>query len=329
MEIYSRKVKNAELGDFVKMENILNEDVDLYDSDTGEIVFLFRKNIINKSYYDTIHQGIINHSKTISNNRGNSAGKTTIEGLNKFQENWKPEAHPVALVDRHGTEISTKSQSSSSFFKYADGRLSKRARSNNVHSQALGGFDKSNIHPCRLTHWTGKNLEKYKTMYPICEKISEIYFSYFPDKYYLQLDRYKESPAEFLIPNSPFSTITLNCDFRTAVHEDRGDFKDGMTCFSVYESGFWLGGELGFPEYDIALNVRQGDLLIFNPHIKHCNNPLIGSGRVSFVFYMREKMNRCQANDKKPLASLTTTISSSISGNENSSGGSVDSSGGS
>jgi len=327
MEIFSRKVKKVELGDFINTENIIDQDCDLYDKESGEIIFLFRKKIIDEKYYKNIHKGIINHSRTISNNRGNSAGKTTIEGLNKFQENWKPSAHPVELVDRKGNIIEN-TKSSSSFFKYADGRISKRARSNNVQSQALGGFDRSNIHPCRLTHWTKKNLTKYETMYPICERISEIYFSYFPDKYYYQKDRYDESPQEFLIPNSPFSTITLNCDFRTACHQDKGDFKNGMTCFSVYEDDEWIGGELCFPEYDIGVNVRQGDLLIFNPHIVHCNNAIDGKGRVSFVFYLREKMNLCYAKDKKPSLSETTIISSSILGQMYSSSGSAtDSSG--
>ena len=37
--------------------------------------------------------------------------------------------------------------------------------------------------------------------------------------------------------------------------------------------------------YDLGLNVEQGDLCIFNPHTAHCNNPLKGTGRMSFVFY--------------------------------------------
>jgi predicted 2-oxoglutarate/Fe(II)-dependent dioxygenase YbiX len=82
-------------------------------------------------------------------------------------------------------------------------------------------------------------------------------------------------------------------DFRTACHRDKGDCKDGLTAFTVKKCGEYRGGELCFPEYHIGLNVEQGDLLLFNPHIAHCNNPIIGKGRMSFVLYLREKMDKC------------------------------------
>ena len=66
-----------------------------------------------------------------------------------------------------------------------------------------------------------------------------------------------------------------------------------MTCFTVKKVGEYSGGQLHFPDYDIGVNVEQGDLLIFNPHETHCNNELEGDGRISFVFYLREKMNKC------------------------------------
>ena len=59
------------------------------------------------------------------------------------------------------------------------------------------------------------------------------------------------------------------------------------------KTGDYSGGELIFPEYDICVNIEQGDLLMFNPHIAHCNNPIDGNGRISFVLYLREKMAEC------------------------------------
>ena len=291
-EIYKKINKSFTLGEFNECKNIINEDCDLYDEETGEIVFLFRKGIIPDNLYD-IHQGLITQSKTISNNRGLAAGKTTIEGLNKFQESWKAESHPVSFVDKNGSDITEDESSSSNFFKYADGRISKRARSNNVQSQAVGGFDKSNRFPCRLTHWTAKNLHKFQTIYPLSKFISELYFIYFPDKWYRQYEIYKNSPQQFVIPETNFSTITINFDYRTAIHCDKGDSKEGLTCFTIKSCGEWSGGELCFPGYDLGLNIEQGDICIFNPHVAHCNNKLEGSGRMSFVLYLREKMNKC------------------------------------
>ena len=73
----------------------------------------------------------------------------------------------------------------------------------------------------------------------------------------------------------------------------RGDCKTGLTAFTVKKCGEYSGGELCFPEYNLGLNIEQGDLLLFNPHEPHSNNPLIGKGRLSFVLYLREKMDQC------------------------------------
>lgn len=293
MELYKNKTNTIKLGEFNTTKNIIDENCDLYDATTGELIFIFRKGIVPNSLYD-IHPGLVNQSKVISNNRGNAAGKTTIEGLNKFQEKWKPSAHPVSLLNTKKQDIKEEDASCSSFFKYADGRISKRARSNNVHSQAIGGFDKSNVYPCRLTHWTKHNLNKYTTIFPLSKFISDTYFNYAPDKWFNQYEIYEKSPPEFIIPETNFSTITINYDYRTAIHRDKGDSKKGLTCFTIKECGEWSGGELCFPEYDLGLNIKQSDLCIFNPHEAHCNNELTGSGRMSFVFYLREKMNKCQ-----------------------------------
>ncbi len=290
MELYLKKSNEVKLGEFITCNDIINEDCDLYDTVTGDIVFLFRKKIIPSEMYN-LHKNIIKHSSTISANRGNSAGKVSIEGLVKGKEHWK--AYPVALCNQKGEVLKGDVTKSSSFFKYNDGRTSKRARSNSVASQSIGGFDKSPQFPCRLTHWTKHHLDDFKTIYPLCKYVSDRYFEYFPDKWLYQYEIYKNAPQDFVIPNTNFSTITLNNTFRTASHQDKGDCKKGLTCFTTKKIGEYSGGELHFPEYGKGVNVEEGDLLIFNPHIIHCNNQIKGTGRIAFVFYLREKMDRC------------------------------------
>ena len=292
MEIITRKCKTIELGKFYQTDNIIQTSCTAYD-ETGELIFSFMKNVLPAEVYN-FDEKIVKVSKSESENRGNAAGKVTIEGLAKGKEHWK--RFPAELCDKHGNPLTK--ESSSSFFKYHDGVISKRARSNTVNSVAIGGFDKSPQHPCRLTFYTKKLIEEYPTVFPICEKICEIYHKEFPEYYNRQLDAYRDCPCDFVIPNSVFSTITLNHDFRTACHEDKGDFKKGLTCFAVKKCGEYTGGELCFPEYNLGVNVEEGDLLIFNPHIAHCNNDLNGQGRMSMVFYLREKMSRCDTSYK-------------------------------
>jgi hypothetical protein len=289
MEKYISKTKECIIGEFYQCDNIIDGDYDCYDTDTDTIIFLLRKKIIPTEYY-YLSDALLRHSKTISANRGNAAGKVTKEGLAKGKEHWN--YYPTALCDKHGNPRKN-TDSSSSFFVYNDGRISKRARSNSVASSSIGGFDKSPMHPCRLTHWTKKHLSQYESIYPLSQFVSDRYFEYFPDKWLHQHEIYKDAPQDIVIPNTNFSTITLNNTFRTAAHQDKGDCKKGLTCFTVKKNGEYEGGELIFPEYDVCVNVEEGDLLIFNPHIVHCNNPIKGDGRVSFVFYLREKINQC------------------------------------
>lgn len=290
MELYKDKIDNAIIGKFYNVDTIINENCDLYDSKTGDLIFSFKKKKIPNEFYN-IDKKIIAHSKTLSYNRGSAGGIVNAKGLRRGMDNWKKK--PEYPCDKNGNALPDNHNKHTALFKYEDGRISKRARSNSVSSQSIGGFDKSPQHPCRLTHWTKNNLNAYESIFPLCKYISDEYFSYCPDKWLHQYEKYKRCPQEFTIPDTNFSTLTINMDFRTACHRDKGDCKDGLTCFTIKKCGEYSGGELIFPEYRIAINIEQGDLLLFNPHEAHCNNPLVGEGRMSFVLYLREKMDQC------------------------------------
>lgn len=288
MELYLAE-KPVELKKFYTCDNIITTDCDLYDINTGELIFCFKKNVIPHELYN-IDKSIIQYSTVYSNNRGDAAGITNIKDLQKGMTHWKN--YPIDVVDKNGNTLKDHNETTS-FIKMKSGEINKRKRSNQVMSNSIGGYDKSNRYPCRLTNWTRKHLNQYKTIFPLSKKISDLYFSYCPDKWLKQYEKYQKSPKEFIIPDTNFSTLTINCDFRTAAHKDAGDCKDGLTAFTVKDLDNFKGGQLCFPTFDIALEIRQGDLLLFNPHITHCNNKLSKEGRMSFVFYLREKMDKC------------------------------------
>lgn len=290
MEGYISKKKDIALSQFLECKNILDVDCDLYDNDTGELIFIFRKDIIPKDLYN-IDDKLVKHAEELSSNRGNAAGLVNASGLVKGKEHWN--AVPDIPCDKDGNALPPDHSKHTSYFKYKDGRISKRMRSNSVASHSIGGFSKNAGLPCRLTHWTKKNLSAYHSIFPLTSFISDKYFEYAPEKWLNQNEKYYHSPEDFVIPNSNFSTLTINMDFRTATHQDKGDHKGGFTCFTIKECDEWSGGELCFPEYDVGLNIREGDLLLFNPHETHCNNPMKGKGRMSFVFYLRDKMDKC------------------------------------
>ncbi len=290
MELYLHE-NQIELKKFYTCDNIIREDCDLYNIDNGELIFSFKKNVVPKELYN-LDEKIITYASSYSNNRGDAAGITNIKDLQKGMEHWKN--HPVEVIDKHGNPLPEDHQQTTSFIKMKNGVINKRKRSNQAMSNSIGGYDKSNVYPCRLTNWTKKNIEQYKSLFPLSKCISDLYFSYVPDKWLYQNEKYSKSPKEFVIPETNFSTLTINRDWRTAAHKDRGDCKEGLTAFTVKELDNFEGGELCFPNYDIGIDIREGDLLLFDPHVTHCNNKLTKNGRVSFVFYLREKLDKCE-----------------------------------
>jgi hypothetical protein len=46
------------------------------------------------------------------------------------------------------------------------------------------------------------------------------------------------------------------------------------------------------------VDVRQGDFLAMDVHEWHCNTPIIGTGRLSIVAYLRKNMIKCAMSKK-------------------------------
>ena len=121
-----------------------------------------------------------------------------------------------------------------------------------------------------------------------------------PDRHKIQLLRANKTP-KYRIANTAYSTITLNYDWRTALHKDKGDLEEGFGNLIVLEkakSGFpdckgYTGGFLGFPRWGVAVDVRHGDFLAMDVHEWHCNTPITGTGRLSIVAYLRKGMIKC------------------------------------
>jgi hypothetical protein len=106
----------------------------------------------------------------------------------------------------------------------------------------------------------------------------------------------KKIDSAFLVPGTPFTTVTVNKTFRTAAHYDAGDLTSGLSnLLTLSNTGNYSGAYLVAPEYRVAVNVRPGDLLLINNHeVMHGNTPIVchdeESERISLVVYFREKM---------------------------------------
>ena len=151
---------------------------------------------------------------------------------------------------------------------------------------------------------------------PFFESCDKVFKNLTPSRYDIQHERAQKTP-NFSIGNTAFSTVTINYSWRTALHRDRGDLKEGFGNLVVIEDSenknSYKGCYLGFPQYGVAVDTRTGDYLAMDVHEWHCNTEFIPvskqvSGkhkdkdvindwyfnRLSIVMYLREKMIKCK-----------------------------------
>jgi hypothetical protein len=167
---------------------------------------------------------------------------------------------------------------------------------NKVNSGIAGWYDRYPRAPFgRATAYTQHHYDKFKKSFPFLQSLNRGFKELMPQRWSNQRKAADTLDQRFLVPDTVFTTITVNKTFRTACHRDAGDFNNGLSNLLVLSNnGKFTGGYLIFPEYRIAVNVRPGDLLLVNNHeIIHGNTPIEtyeDGERISLVCYLREGM---------------------------------------
>jgi hypothetical protein len=258
---------------------IIKEDADVYN-EKGELLLMFRKAVIPEEQCKIILKNLKAMAKVKKDNRGASAGLLDKEKVPKY----------VA-------EMGEVSRFRSIGYYNKEGVYINNSISNLAPSNIAGYFDNPNRNfgkgspKCRLTAFTAKHANKWNECLPFFKKIDEQFKNNLPEKYQKQYDRSRLT--DYFIEDTSFSTITLNHNWRTAVHKDQGDYIEGFGNFAVCEEGSYGGCYLGYPRYKVAVDVRQGDWLGFYPHEYHCNTEFKNCSedyvRLSAVCYLREK----------------------------------------
>jgi hypothetical protein len=167
---------------------------------------------------------------------------------------------------------------------------------NVAHSGIIGFIDSPNSqHPCRMTRFGRLHFEKYQRGLPFIRCIDRCFKTAAPTEYHLQINAAQST--DFKIHDTAFSTVTVNYNFRTALHKDSGDFQQGLGNLVVCQHNV-SGGLLLFPKYKIAVRLSTGDFLAMDVHEWHCNSPIEKTDsdgyRLSFVCYFRERMLQCK-----------------------------------
>jgi len=223
------------------------------------------------------------------------------------------------------------------------GGVSKMKVNNQVASNPIGYYEGAKNFadlPCRLTHFTRTNFEKYNEGLKFIQRIDKLFQRLIPEAHQRQLER-ADTKSHLKIPKTSFSTITINRNFRTALHRDAGDFKGGFGNLTVIERGKYHGGYTVFPQFGVGIDLRNNDFVAMDVHQWHSNTPIyetdedkaynetldddykdnpdVGTAglytkytRLSFVCYLREKIANCPNKEEINPQFLTKSGHSKI-----------------
>lgn len=180
-----------------------------------------------------------------------------------------------------------------------DGSVSNITVGNKVYSGNVGYMDKSAmIHYCRKTAFARDYFDKFTNGIPFVEFIDKKYEELCPQHYGKQIAIAKGTNKNYRITDTSFTTVTVNRNFATAVHKDAGDFPEGFGNLCVYREGYYEGSYFCLPEYRVAIDMQNCDLLFADVHKWHGNTPFNNCSddflRIAFVMYYREYMYKCK-----------------------------------
>lgn len=191
-----------------------------------------------------------------------------------------------------------------------DGTMSRTSRSALVPSIIMGAINRyARIPYCRQTAFLSENPEAWGRCLPFIQEAAAIFAEVAPERYRAQKEAANETHPSYVIPETPFTTITVNNTFAGSYHQDAGDYAPGFGVMAVLRRGEYKGCHLGFPAYGIAADLQDRDLILFDPHEYHGNTPFYdtvgepkdpaGHERISVVMYFREKMTECLSPEEE------------------------------
>ena len=287
-------------------QHFFQEDINVYylENNQKKLLVSFRKNVIPKKLCQTAYQSLHKYAQRWHSNRGAAAG--LIDSLK---------------VPKHVARLTKRDRFRAYYYSKKDGKFHKDHISNLTQSNIIGFYDKpdrniKNSPQCRATKFNKEYPGKWSDVQPFLRKIGNLFKKLVPENYQKQYQRASQTP-EYQITGTPFSTATINYNWQTALHRDKGDFEDGFGNLVILEQGEYDGGYIGFPQFGVLINVRQGDFLAMDVHQWHTNTDLDlktpDAVRLSVVCYLRHGMLKCKSSTNTNTNTNTNTTTKSKS----------------
>jgi hypothetical protein len=250
--------KNVSFGDYITYKDddeLIDYDYEAYQN--GKLLFRLIRGAFNWNNIDmTDLKEYIRTMSKLSTNRGNFAGKIDLNKLEKWQ---------LKKIENLGGQIKLNSNKTATHIKDTGFSWSNPVRSFTIKEDSL-------IYKKIINN---KNIAT--AIRRIVRQLNKIYNEYLAIPENLNIEN------KFLKSN--FDEFIFNYNIQSAVHKDShnsGNYSIMVTW------GNYKGYELALPDYNIILNIKKGDILIFNgKNIRHGNLEGIGE-RISIVGYCKK-----------------------------------------
>lgn len=246
---------------------IFREDVDVFDKDTGKCLAKFRRKLIPGDLQLAAFQSLLGAAKE-TNNRSTATKKGEDGKASRYRQLKNGMRSKTTIAEAP------------------------------VNSGIIGYFDRNARFPyCRQTAFNQQELEKFKRAYPVIKMVNNLYAELMPEEFARQKKMVEQTSPDFVIKGTVFTTVTVNKNWQTAVHQDAGDFKGGFGNLVAIRKGTFSGGYFVLVKWGVGFDLQNGDILLVDVHQWHGNTPIIlddpKAVRLSLVMYYREKMHEC------------------------------------
>ena len=217
-----------------------------------------------------------------------------------------PVLRKIELTPTNRATATIGAEKTSQYMLRADGTRSKTVgvrqtefpEIRGMSSAIIGYYDRHVRWPyCRATAFNLDEPEKFEQLLPFVREVNDVFRTHAPERWMAQAEIAARTNPAWVIPETCFTTITVNRNYPAACHMDAGDFRDGFGVMTAMRSGTYDGGITYWPAFKVGARMDTGDVCLADVHEWHGVSDLRGVPgrfeRVSCVFYYREKMCRC------------------------------------
>jgi len=260
--------------EMMKKHKIIRKEIVVYDCDTNEIVLAYSPKYFDLGRIDSAVTDLEKYA-SLEGFRGEAAGKADLENIQ------------MNVRGKDGLEYKVSETASWATIYRPTG--SKISLSNFVRSGNIGNYNRKRLNTLRESEETTTGTQNLidESVRFLKDKVPDLY----KKMYGAIQDKYR-----FGGEDSPFTTITINKNFRTAMHRDKGNLNGYAVLTAANIGKQFKGGLLHFPQYGIAVPLKKGDALVANVKLLHGNDKIVypskDSSRISFVLYSREDFEK-------------------------------------